>query len=373
MASIEVRSYVDIGTGSVHDATTWQFAKDPEFTKIIDESIKDKRNVKVWHSPLRKLPEDRKNVDDLNEFYNEEDEIYARVKIHCGETTSEWFPIGPISQRRQRVLVTDTSQRDEDGNIIRKEYITNSTELGWTTEPWTDEDMRNPDILGPLKTPSEIELEEMERIAKEAAIARRLEEERKKLEQEALERLERQKNNEESRLTPGDLSPTIIPVVPDDTEGNAIDVKEETIEEEVVETKKKDSRDNLTNISVGDVNIMEEPVSVVEQSSVEQSSVEQQEESQVETTETIGTVATTETVETPVVEETTETVNDTPVVNGVTSTDEVVEDNTTVTEETTNVVDTKVEEEQKTENKIVEEDEEELIENINTGGNDAAN
>lgn len=360
MASIEVRSYVDIGTGSVHDATTWQFAKDPEFTKIIDESIKDKRNVKVWHSPLRKLPEDRKNVDDLNEFYNEEDEIYARVKIHCGETTSEWFPIGPISQRRQRVLVTDTSQRDEDGNVIRKEYITNSTELGWTTEPWSDEDMRNPDILGPLKTPSEIELEEMERIAKEAAIARRLEEERKKLEQEALERLERQKNNEESRLTPGDLSPTIIPVVPDDTDGNAIDIKEETVEEEVVETKKKDSRDDLTNISVGDVNTMEEPKTVLEQEEV----VEQQEESQLdntETTETTGTVVTTGTVE------------DTPVVNDTTSTDEIVEDNNVVTEENTNVVDTNVVEEPVIENKIVEDDEEELIENINTGGNDATN
>lgn len=343
MASIEVRSYVDIGTGSVHDATTWQFAKDPEFTKIIDESIKDKRNVKVWHSPLRKLPEDRKNIDDLNEFYNEEDEIYARVKIHCGETTSEWFPIGPISQRRQRVLVTDTSQRDEDGNIIRKEYITNSTELGWTTEPWSDEDMRNPDILGPLKTPSELELEEMERIAKEAAIARRLEEERKKLEQEALERLERQKNNEESRLTPGDLSPTIIPVVPDDTEGNATDIIEETKEEEVVETKKKDSRDDLANITVGDVSVMEEPkVEEVVENTVEDvlEEVTTTEEPVVE--DTVVEEQVTEKVEEPVVETPATTVEDTVENN-------TVEDNT------------------------VEDEEEELIPNTNTGGNDATN
>ena len=348
MASIEVRSYVDIGTGSVHDATTWQFAKDPEFTKIIDESIKDKRNVKVWHSPLRKLPEDRKNIDDLNEFYNEEDEIYARVKIHCGETTSEWFPIGPISQRRQRVLVTDTSQRDEDGNIIRKEYITNSTELGWTTEPWSDEDMRNPDILGPLKTPSEIELEEMERIAKEAAIARRLEEERKKLEQEALERIERQKNNEESRLTPGDLSPTIIPVVPDDTEGNATDIIEETVEEEVVVTKKKDSRDDLANITVGDVSVMEEPkVEEVVENTVEDvvEEVTTTEEPVVE--DTVVEEQVTENVEEPVVE--------TPVVETPATTVEDTVENNTV------------------EDNVIEDEEEELIPNTNTGGNDATN
>lgn len=204
MASIEVRSYIDIGTGSVHDATTWQFAKDKDFTKIISQSIKDKKNVKVWHDPLRKRPEDRINPDDETECYTDEDEIWARVKIHCGETTSDWFVVGAASQLEQRVMVTDLTERDEDGKVIKKEYITNSTALGWTTKEFSELDMQDPDILGPLKTPDEIQKEEMERKAYEEAMKIKMEEERLKREQEDREREERKRAKEE---LVGDISP----------------------------------------------------------------------------------------------------------------------------------------------------------------------
>ena len=49
---MEVLEYTDIGTGGEHDATSWQFAKDPDFTKIIDESLNDTVNVKKWVSML---------------------------------------------------------------------------------------------------------------------------------------------------------------------------------------------------------------------------------------------------------------------------------------------------------------------------------
>ena len=46
MAMISIKHYIDIGTGGVHNATSWQIAKDKDFTKIIDQSLKDKVNVK---------------------------------------------------------------------------------------------------------------------------------------------------------------------------------------------------------------------------------------------------------------------------------------------------------------------------------------
>lgn len=157
MASIRVDSYIDIGTGGIHDATSWQFAKDPEFTKIIDQSLKDKKNVKEWHSMLPKLEEDKTDPD-AEEYYSELDEIYARVKIHLGDTESEWFVIGPKSQRHQRVQVIDSTAEVEEGEL--PEYMTDSTTLGWTEEVFDPED---PEILGPvIPVPEDTEEEEEE-------------------------------------------------------------------------------------------------------------------------------------------------------------------------------------------------------------------
>lgn len=146
MASMSVEKYIDIGTGGTHHSSSWQFAKDPEFTKIIDQSLKDHINVKKWHSMLPKLPEDKTDPS-ADEYYTDLDEIWGRVKIHVGETDSDWFVIGPRSQRLQRVLVTDNTG-DEELTEDEKVYFTNSNELEWSNIP--DVDFDDLEILGPI-------------------------------------------------------------------------------------------------------------------------------------------------------------------------------------------------------------------------------
>jgi len=106
MAKILINDYIDVGTGGVHEATTWQVAKDPDFTKIIDESIEDYDNVTEWHSMLPKLPEDGSG------YYADLDMLYARVKIHVNGYTSPWFVLEPKSQNIQDVIITEEGKDD---------------------------------------------------------------------------------------------------------------------------------------------------------------------------------------------------------------------------------------------------------------------
>lgn len=106
MAYMEVLSYIDIGTGSDHDATSWQFAKDKDFTKIIDESLNDTINVKKWVSMLPKLPEDGEG------YYKDLDMVYGRFKLHAGKYESQWFEAEPKSQNYQEVVITEDGKED---------------------------------------------------------------------------------------------------------------------------------------------------------------------------------------------------------------------------------------------------------------------
>lgn len=111
MAYMEVLGYTDIGTGTVHDATSWQFAKDKEFTKIIDESLNDKVNIKKWVSMLPMLKEDLPpGVTEA--YYKDLDQVYGRFKVHAGEYVSDWFEVEPQSQNYQEVIVTEEGQDD---------------------------------------------------------------------------------------------------------------------------------------------------------------------------------------------------------------------------------------------------------------------
>lgn len=111
MAYMEVLSYTDIGTGTVHDATSWQFAKDPQFTKIIDESLNDKVNVKKWVSMLPMLKEDLP-PGVTQAYYKDLDKIYGRFKVHAGDCVSEWFEVEPKSQNWQEVVITEDGKDD---------------------------------------------------------------------------------------------------------------------------------------------------------------------------------------------------------------------------------------------------------------------
>ena len=107
MAYMEVLSYLDVGTGCDHDATSWQFAKDKDFTKIIDESLNDTVNVKKWTSMLPMLPEDGGDG-----YYKDLDMVYGRFKIHAGQYTSDWYEAEPKSQNWQEVVITEEGKED---------------------------------------------------------------------------------------------------------------------------------------------------------------------------------------------------------------------------------------------------------------------
>ena len=114
MAMFYIDDYIDFGTKGYHSATSWQVALDPNFTKIVDESIEDKINVKEWNSPLPKI--------DANGYYKDLDNLYVRVKVHIFNSVSPWFVIKePINQNNQIVNYT------EKGIVIK---TANSLEIG---------------------------------------------------------------------------------------------------------------------------------------------------------------------------------------------------------------------------------------------------
>jgi hypothetical protein len=99
MAKITITDIIDVGTGSYHNATSWQVALDPEFTQIIDQSLNDKVNVKEWHSMLPKIND--------NGYYADLDLLYARVKVHIDSYESPWYVLRPKSQNIQNVTITE--------------------------------------------------------------------------------------------------------------------------------------------------------------------------------------------------------------------------------------------------------------------------
>ena len=115
MAHIRINDYIDIGSGGVHYATDWQIATDPQFVNILDQSMNDEVNLRLWYSMLAK--------PDGNGYYSSTDMIplYARVRIYVGNTQSDWFNAEIESQEPQVVIIT------ENGAVIR---ITDSDTIG---------------------------------------------------------------------------------------------------------------------------------------------------------------------------------------------------------------------------------------------------
>lgn len=101
MAKLELLDHIDMATGGYHTATSYQFAKDPLFEKIIDESIHDTVNKKVWYSMLPRLEEDGIG------YYNDLPMLYGRVRVHIDEYYSPWFEVEPRSQLDYPVTITE--------------------------------------------------------------------------------------------------------------------------------------------------------------------------------------------------------------------------------------------------------------------------
>lgn len=137
MARLIVGEFIEVLTNGVVTAVDYQVAKDDKFEKIIDESLNDEVNLEYWDTPLPKREEDK--VEGESEFYSDLEEIYARIRIHIDNTISNWLVIGPYSQTKQKVLIT------EDGE--EKEW-TDSHKVGWRENSFleVDEDVVNPKI-----------------------------------------------------------------------------------------------------------------------------------------------------------------------------------------------------------------------------------
>lgn len=104
MAHIILDDFIDIGSGSDHDATSWQIATDSKFKNIIDESLHDTKNLTRWYTMVPKPGEEGYHAD-LKV-------LYARVKIHVREYESDWFVIGPMDQNDQQVVITEEGEED---------------------------------------------------------------------------------------------------------------------------------------------------------------------------------------------------------------------------------------------------------------------
>lgn len=92
MALFMLSDFVSIGTNAPHTATSWEVANDQYFTVLIDQSLNDANNLTSWHSPLRK--------PNGTGFYNENDNVYCRVKVHFENHSSQWYVL-PVCEQHQ--------------------------------------------------------------------------------------------------------------------------------------------------------------------------------------------------------------------------------------------------------------------------------
>lgn len=95
MAHITIEKYLTLGSGSSVAAASYQVAKDPNFTDIIDEIHESRENRFKWYTPLLKP---------TGGNYGDETQLYARVKIFREDengvlyATDDWFNIPMANQ-----------------------------------------------------------------------------------------------------------------------------------------------------------------------------------------------------------------------------------------------------------------------------------
>lgn len=104
MAKLSIERVLHVGMKHKHSATDWQVALDPEFTMLIDESLKDSDNLLEWHTPLRK-------IDDQDKMYSDEDIIYARIRLWFKNESTGWFVLND-NQNYQKVIITEDGKYD---------------------------------------------------------------------------------------------------------------------------------------------------------------------------------------------------------------------------------------------------------------------
>ena len=122
MAHINVYDFTGVGLDfGNHTATSYVIAKDRQLEKVIDQSIHNTEDKIIWHSMLPKRPEDGEG------YYGDEEELWAGVKIHMGDTSSPWMTLKMSNQKKQEYVITEDGQKDK---------FYNSDDLGITTGAW---------------------------------------------------------------------------------------------------------------------------------------------------------------------------------------------------------------------------------------------
>lgn len=140
MARLYLKDFDSFGTDGNHTATSWMVYKDPDDPEgsVVDISTKDKINLTEWVTPLPKRTEDREVTGPIEQYYKDMSELYARVKVHMGDSESNWLVMGPKSQKVQKVLITQEDQPD---------VWSDSQELKWDPSPTDDPDILTPKVI----------------------------------------------------------------------------------------------------------------------------------------------------------------------------------------------------------------------------------
>ena len=113
MALLRLNDFIDLNVKGYHDATSWQFATDPEFKDIIDESLHDEVNLTEWVSMLPKKD---------GGYYADLDQLWARVKLHIDHNESPWYVCPPKNQNDQTIIVTELDGSKSTYNSITDNF-----------------------------------------------------------------------------------------------------------------------------------------------------------------------------------------------------------------------------------------------------------
>lgn len=121
MAHIIIEKYLTLGSGSSLAATSYQVAKDPEFTEIIDE-IHESREFRLkWWTPLPKPG---------GGYYRDEVALYARVKLFREDnegnlySTDDWYVL-PVANQ----VKWNEDRRVFTGDYDKEEKICNPNKI----------------------------------------------------------------------------------------------------------------------------------------------------------------------------------------------------------------------------------------------------
>ena len=124
MAIFTIKDYITIGSITGVTEVEWQVATDIDFKNIIATKIVDDGDLFTCRIPLQK-PD--------GTWYEEDDEIYVRVKLHDNNSESPWYLVDQDKSSLVALWINDNLkdnineitkhrvgviERDKDGDIV---------------------------------------------------------------------------------------------------------------------------------------------------------------------------------------------------------------------------------------------------------------